>query len=230
MPCSEIIRTSVFGLGWRYAFRWSDRHLATADGITTEGATDSNGKLLTRHEECEYDHGRIARCESLGGHVEVHRDARDRIVEIVEGDRALAVTYDPAGDVVALAARDGHVHSRLQYDGMHRLIAEEELRRDGTTRSTSRYVYDARGYYVHADIGQLENRYASTTGLLVEAVEHVDANHGIATERVTIAYDDRSRPIRILRVTVPDNVEPERAKELGLIDRDEHEYSYDCPK
>ena len=107
----------------------------------------------------------------VGGHVEVHRDARGRIVEVVEGDKTLAVTYDPAGDVVALAGRDGYVHSRLQYDGTHRLIAEEELRRDGTTRLTSRYVYDARGYYVHGDIGDLERRYDATTGLLVETVE-----------------------------------------------------------
>lgn len=230
MPCSETIQGSVFGSSWRYTFTWNDGRLATADGIATESATDSNGKLQTRHEQCEYDHGRIARCDALGGHVEVHRDARGRIVEVVEGDKTLAVTYDPAGDVVALAGRDGYVHSRLQYDGTHRLIAEEELRRDGTTRLTSRYVYDARGYYVHGDIGDLERRYDATTGLLVETVEHVAASHGIATERVTITYDDRERPIRIVGVTTPDNVEAERAKDFGLIDRDEHEYSYDCPK
>lgn len=144
MPCSETIRGSLPESRWRYTFTWTDGRLATADGVST-GLTDNDGKPQTRHEQCEYDQGRIARCDALGGRVEVHRDARGRIVEVMEGGNALAVTYDGAGDVVELAGRNGYAHSRLRYDDTHRLTAEEEIRRDGTEDLLSRYAYDARG-------------------------------------------------------------------------------------
>lgn len=230
MPCSETTHGSRSDSGWRYTFTWGDGGLSTADGITTAGLTDSDGKLQATHEQCEYDHGRIAHCDALGGRVEVHRDARGRIVEVVEGDNALAVTYDGAGDVVELAGRNGYVHSRLKYDSTHRLIAEEKIRRDGTTSSVLRYVYDARGRYVHGDMGQLENHYDANSGLLVETVEHVSGSWGPATESVRISYDDHQRPVRILSVTLPDGVEHDRAEEIGRLERDEHEYSYTCSK
>jgi YD repeat-containing protein len=227
MPCS-MTSTGNRSDSRHYTFTWNHGQLSTVDGITT--TADDDGKPQTTHEQCEYDAGRIVRCASVSGPVEIHRDLRGRIVEVVERDNAIAVTYDGAGGVIELAGRNGYAHSRLRYDDNHRLIAEDDVERDGSQEELTRFKYDARGRFVHADFGQLEHRYDASTGLLAETVQRFDNGDGPVTEKVRISYDDKARPIRILSVTTPENEHGQRYDGLSWgPDRVEDAYSYTCP-
>ena len=224
-PCRETIEGgSRTDQNWRNTYRYADGRLTEANGATMSGQTYNNGELQTTHETCEYEHGQLARCNTLRGPMVVHRDDRGRITQIEESDNTMSVTYDPAGQVVALTGTNGLIHSQLRYDARHRLI--EETERSSTDKY--KYEYDVHSHFVHASLGDERRRYDPATGLFVQSSERISTGSWLATRTITISYDALRRPIRIVDASVPIGMDAATARDLGRSETTEHRYDYDC--